>query len=125
MLQVRVAPDENPSCYTLCRRWMQNDPDGFASPELAGALVKSSLLTMATNKIASGAAIPQAVPHFWEMAPIVLPPLPSPSKADTEPDPPKFKAASSDGPIPIKVGFVRLCCKAFGLVVNHLLWLPA
>lgn len=80
---------------------MQNDPEGFANPIVVGMLLKqSSVLSVAIHRNDSGVATPQAAPHFWEMAPILLPPLPSPCAKDARPEEeaprikPAFKNAS-------------------------------
>eukprot|EP00884_Botryococcus_braunii_P010367 jgi/Botrbrau1/19331/Bobra.0073s0061.1 len=68
--KVRVNDGEDPSCYALCRRWIQNDPDGVAHPSTIERMLQSGVLAMTpyNGDISSS----QSTPHFWEMSPISL-----------------------------------------------------
>jgi hypothetical protein len=87
-IQVRVGENEDLSCYELARRWLVNDADGVANP-LYRKGIRAQAAVPGMGPYPGGLGMPggsPAVPYFWELDPITLPPrLPEPSR---EPSPP-------------------------------------
>lgn len=59
---------------------------------------------MVVDEIGSGDPLPLSAPQFWELPPIVLPPLPSPCTADAKPEeePPILKAVRNQSSLEVE-----------------------
>lgn len=91
-VQVRVADNEDVSCYALARRWLENDPDGCANPVYLSR-VKAQAAVPGMGPYPGGLGIPgehPSVPQFWELDPIALPPR-LPESGEEAAPPPRIK----------------------------------